>query len=248
MGRHTASEVRVASGSVQMARTLGQHEREEAARQYYPMAIALAKLRHKKLPASSIQVVDMISAAGEGLARALHTYNSSIGTPLGSWVAFRVHSQITDDLRSLDLLPQQKRAMVKQVYDVRDALEKRLHRHPTLADIAAFLGWPAELVETIMQMGNITIDFIDMAQAPPLPDRRDPVAQVERDQREQHLEECLTTLDIEGRVAFRMRRHGASLEGVATVLDMSIANAQRRVSKGQLTLTQCMQAKGWHDA
>lgn len=96
---HTTSEARVVLGSVQMVRTLVQHEREETARKYYPMAVAIAKWRHKKLPASYVQLNDMISATGEGLARALNTYNPCTGTPLGRWVAFCAHAQITDDLR-----------------------------------------------------------------------------------------------------------------------------------------------------
>lgn len=228
-----------------MPESLGEQERDEAARKYFPLTIWLAKQFWARLPRGVVELDDLIGEASVGLMACLHRYDPSRGTPLPCWVSRNVRWALISSLRKLDRLSQAMRETVKFLQETEADLEQELQRKPTSAEIAENLGCSAEAVEQIMQTANIRMVSIDAEGAAPLPDRQDPSERLEQAERVRALQDCFATLTQEEQVAVRMRLEGARFKDIAVALRTSIAAAHRRLKEGVRKTAECIKDRGW---
>lgn len=112
---------------------------QDLAGKYFPLARAIAVRRWRALPPGVEQRDDLIGEASVSLVACLHEYDPAWGTSPASWISFHVRYGITDYLRSLDPLPQEKRRRVTLVYRAATYLDEQLQRQPSSAEIASFL-------------------------------------------------------------------------------------------------------------
>ena len=76
---------------------LSEEEIQEAAKKYWPLAIALAKRRRRKLPPETEELGDIIGTASVGLVECLRRYDPSHGTPLTQWGCSTLESLVGEE-------------------------------------------------------------------------------------------------------------------------------------------------------
>jgi DNA-directed RNA polymerase specialized sigma24 family protein len=106
---------------------------QEVAGKYFPLVVRIAKGRWRRLPAGIVEQDDLIGEASVRLMECLYKYEAASGTPLSAWIAINVRYRITDYLRELDTIPQDKRQQITLIDKAEIALEQRLHRRPSPA-------------------------------------------------------------------------------------------------------------------
>lgn len=97
----------------------------------------------------SFQSVEEICSSGQlGLINAVERFDPTDGFLFTTYATIRIQGAILDELRREDVLPKRMRARVRTYQVAREFLESRLHRTPTLREIAEHLETTvAEIVE-----------------------------------------------------------------------------------------------------
>ena len=91
---------------------------------------------------------DLISEGYIGLIEAARKFDASKGIKFETYARPRIHGQMLDWLRSLDLLPRSARDKFKQIEAAKAALEKELCRTPVDSEISAYLNIPLETYQS----------------------------------------------------------------------------------------------------
>jgi RNA polymerase sigma factor FliA len=114
---------------------------------YLPLVHAAAKRLRAKMP-SNVDVEDLISAGTMGLMEAVDAFDPHRGVKFESFCALRIRGAILDDLRTLDWAPRPVRSHSRTLTRGAEALEAELGRPPTDQEVAAYMQWPAEKVQS----------------------------------------------------------------------------------------------------
>jgi RNA polymerase sigma factor for flagellar operon FliA len=118
------------------------------------------------LPAS-VDPNDLASYGTFGLIDALEKFEPSRGVKFETYAIARIRGAIIDELRAIDWVPRSVRAKAKAVEQAYAALEARLHRPPTDAEVAAELSMPEEellaIYSQISFLGLVGLDDIVMS-------------------------------------------------------------------------------------
>jgi RNA polymerase sigma factor for flagellar operon FliA len=85
-------------------------------------------------------VEELCSFGTFGLIDAIERWDASTGFQFATYATRRIQGAIIDELRREDFLPKRLRARVQVYYAMRDELESRLRRTPSIREIAAELG------------------------------------------------------------------------------------------------------------
>ena len=219
---------------------LSEEEIQEAAKKYWPLAIALAKRRRRKLPPETEELGDIIGTASVGLVECLRRYDPSHGTPLTQWVSYSIENAITDYLRQLDWLPQKERAQVKRLQEAEPQLEKSLGRKPTIKELAQRLGISMQEIEKCLRYRNVVSVFwedVEIASEPQSWEYGSAEVDIKISQYWERLSE------IE-KVAMSLHLEGSRLEDIAVVLATSRATAGRILQCALRELCDCLSSKG----
>jgi len=97
------------------------------------------------------EVDDLVSAGIVGLMDAVAKFDSSRDASFKTYASVRIHGAIMDELRELDLLPRSMRAKGRQLRQVISALQEKLHREPTEAEVATAAYEDVQDVRKAMQ-------------------------------------------------------------------------------------------------
>jgi RNA polymerase sigma factor for flagellar operon FliA len=113
--------------------------REQLILQYAPLVRYVAGRVGVGLPAS-VEQGDLVSYGVFGLIDAIDKYDLSRAIKFETYAINRIRGAIIDELRSIDWIPRSVRTKARDVERAIAALEGRLQRTPTEAEIAEELG------------------------------------------------------------------------------------------------------------
>ncbi|WP_425566212.1 RNA polymerase sigma factor WhiG [Sporichthya brevicatena] len=140
--------------------------RDEATRErlilhYSPLVKHVAGRVAVGLP-PNVDMGDCASYGMFGLIDAIEKYDPDRGVRFEPYAMSRIRGAILDELRALDWIPRSVRAKARSVERGYQALEARLHRSPTEAELAAELGISVEdLQQTFSQISVVNVLALD---------------------------------------------------------------------------------------
>jgi RNA polymerase sigma factor for flagellar operon FliA len=117
----------------------GTLDRRSEVQRYAPMVRRLAAQMIARLPAN-VEMDDLVQAGMIGLMDALSRYEAGHGAQFETFAMQRVRGAMIDELRSGDWLPRSVRRNQRSIDSATHAVEQRLQRPATEAEIAAELG------------------------------------------------------------------------------------------------------------
>src|ERR671917_1396154 len=106
---------------------------------YSPLVKYVAGRVAVGLPAN-IEQTDLVSYGIFGLIDAIEKYDLERGIKFETYAISRIKGAIIDELRAIDWIPRSVRFKAREVEKAYVALENRLHRSPTDAEVAQQLG------------------------------------------------------------------------------------------------------------
>lgn len=120
---------------------------------------------------TGVDVDDLWSAGALALVDAVDRFDPSRGVKLNTFLSHRVRGAMLDEVRRLDRLPRRLRDDVSQVKRAQDALQSRLGRAPTSAEIGAEADISVEVVDQALRAMTATdrtsADVADVARDEP---------------------------------------------------------------------------------
>src|SRR5918994_704323 len=128
---------------------------------YSPLVKYVAGRVAVGLPAN-IEQADLISYGIFGLIDAIDKYDQSRGIKFETYAISRIRGAIIDELRAIDWVPRSVRAKAREVEKAYQALENKLKRPPSDAEIAEELGVSGDdLNQMYSQLSNISLVALD---------------------------------------------------------------------------------------
>jgi len=135
--------------------------RERLILHYSPLVSRVANRVGVGLP-SNVEVGDCTSYGMFGLIDAIEKYDPARGVRFEPYAMSRIRGAILDELRALDWIPRSVRQKARTVERGYQALEARLHRSPTEAELAAELEVSVdELQQTFSQISVVNVMALD---------------------------------------------------------------------------------------
>ena len=119
----------------------GTLERSAAVARYAPMVRRLASQLIARLPAN-VELDDLVQAGMIGLMDALTRYEAGHGAQFETFAMQRVRGAMIDELRGGDWMPRSVRRNQRAIESAVHAVEQRLRRSATEAEVAAEMGLP----------------------------------------------------------------------------------------------------------
>jgi RNA polymerase sigma factor FliA len=107
---------------------------------YYAPLVTIVARRFAQRSRSFAALEELCSFGRFGLIDAVERWDGSTGFKFATYATKRIQGSIIDELRREDFLPKRLRARTQLYHAVRDDLEARLRRSPTIAEVAAELG------------------------------------------------------------------------------------------------------------
>jgi RNA polymerase sigma factor for flagellar operon FliA len=128
---------------------------------YSPLVKYVAGRVAVGLPAN-IEQADLISYGIFGLIDAIDKYDQSRGIKFETYAISRIRGAIIDELRAIDWVPRSVRSKAREVEKAYSALENKLKRPPSDAEIAAEMGISLDDLNHIYtQLSTVSIVALD---------------------------------------------------------------------------------------
>src|ERR671919_2600245 len=128
---------------------------------YSPLVKYVAGRVAVGLPAN-IEQADLISYGIFGLIDAIDKYDRGRNIKFEPYAISRIRGAIIDELRAIDWIPRSVRFKAREVEKAYAALENRLHRSPTDAEVAQQLGiTTGELHQIFNQISFVSVVALD---------------------------------------------------------------------------------------
>ena len=110
----------------------------------------------------NIEQADLVSYGIFGLIDAIEKFDLERAIKFETYAISRIKGAIIDELRSIDWIPRSVRYKAREVEKAYAALEAKLHRTPTEAEVAAELGIALEDLHTIFsQVSFVNVVALD---------------------------------------------------------------------------------------
>jgi RNA polymerase sigma factor FliA len=110
----------------------------------------------------NIEQADLVSYGIFGLIDAIEKYDLERGIKFETYAISRIKGAIIDELRAIDWIPRSVRFKAREVEKAYVALENRLHRSPTDAEVAQQLGITTdELHQIFNQISFVSVVALD---------------------------------------------------------------------------------------
>ena len=129
--------------------------RERLILQYSPLVKYVAGRVSVGLPAT-IEHADLTSFGMFGLIDAIEKFDIERGLKFETYAISRIKGAIIDELRSIDWIPRSVRSKARQVEKAMTALETRLRRSPTEAELADEIGIGIDDLRTTLTQVSLT--------------------------------------------------------------------------------------------
>src|SRR5438128_1628048 len=141
--------------------TADQRLRERLILHYSPLVKYVAGRVGVGLP-PNIEQADLVSYGIFGLIDAIEKFDISRAIKFETYAISRIKGAIIDELRAIDWIPRSVRYKAREVEKAYAALEARLHRSPTEAEVAEELGIKLEDLHTIFsQVSFVNVVALD---------------------------------------------------------------------------------------
>lgn len=114
--------------------------------QYLPLVKTVVGRLAMTLP-PHVDGEDLYSAGLSGLLNAIRNYNPSAGTAFETYARLRIRGAVLDELRRMDWVPRSVHSKARRVQAAMQAVEQRLGRVPTDAEVARQLKVPLDEYE-----------------------------------------------------------------------------------------------------
>src|ERR1700742_3927669 len=138
-----------------------QRLRERLILQYSPLVKYVAGRVGVGLP-PNIEQADLVSYGIFGLIDAINKFDIERAIKFETYAISRIKGAIIDELRAIDWIPRSVRYKAREVEKAYAALEARLHRTPTEAEVASELGIPLEDLHAIFsQVSFVNVIALD---------------------------------------------------------------------------------------
>lgn len=124
--------------------------RERLILHYSPLVSVVATRVKMRLPAS-VEHADLVSAGMFGLIDAIEKYSLNREVQFETYASARVRGAIIDELRALDWTPRSVRSRARALQRATAELEAKLHRTPTVAELAQQLDVSTSEVQTTLR-------------------------------------------------------------------------------------------------
>ncbi|HVW81293.1 MAG TPA: RNA polymerase sigma factor WhiG [Mycobacteriales bacterium] len=135
--------------------------RERLILHYSPLVKYVAGRVGVGLP-PNIEQSDLVSYGIFGLIDAIEKFDISRAIKFETYAISRIKGAIIDELRAIDWIPRSVRYKAREVEKAYAALESRLHRTPTEAEVAAELGIALEELHAIFsQVSFVNVIALD---------------------------------------------------------------------------------------
>jgi RNA polymerase sigma factor for flagellar operon FliA len=135
--------------------------RERLILHYSPLVKYVAGRVGVGLP-PNIEQADLVSYGIFGLIDAIEKFDISRAIKFETYAISRIKGAIIDELRAIDWIPRSVRYKAREVEKAYAALESRLHRTPTEAEVAAELGIALEDLHAIFsQVSFVNVIALD---------------------------------------------------------------------------------------
>jgi len=138
-------------------------DRDRLLLRYAPLVRRAARRIGTRLPAH-VDLADLVQVGMFGLLEALERYEPGMGVTFEAYAAFRIRGTMLDELRAQDWVPRAVRDRARELERVREALETRLGRRATAAELAEELGIrPAEVRAAPCRVRLVSLDAVNGA-------------------------------------------------------------------------------------
>jgi RNA polymerase sigma factor for flagellar operon FliA len=128
---------------------------------YAPLVRRVARRVGTRLPAH-VDLADLVQVGMLGLLDALQRYEPCAGVTFEAYAAFRIRGAMLDELRAQDWVPRAVRDRARELERVREAVETRLGRRATAAELAEELGvQPAEVRTAPCRVRLVSLEAVD---------------------------------------------------------------------------------------
>jgi RNA polymerase sigma factor for flagellar operon FliA len=135
--------------------------RERLILHYSPLVKYVAGRVGVGLP-PNIEQADLVSYGIFGLIDAIEKFDLERAIKFETYAISRIKGAIIDELRSIDWIPRSVRYKAREVEKAYAALEAKLHRSPTEAEVAGELGIKLEELHTIFsQVSFVNVVALD---------------------------------------------------------------------------------------
>jgi RNA polymerase sigma factor for flagellar operon FliA len=135
--------------------------RERLILHYSPLVKYVAGRVGVGLP-PNIEQADLVSYGIFGLIDAIEKFDLDRAIKFETYAISRIKGAIIDELRAIDWIPRSVRYKAREVEKAYAALEAKLHRSPTEAEVAAELGIKLEDLHTIFsQVSFVNVVALD---------------------------------------------------------------------------------------
>lgn len=124
--------------------------------QYVPLVRYVVGRMGLTLP-PTLDFEDIVSFGIIGLIDAIERFEPERGLRFGTYAIQRIRGAILDELRTLDWAPRTVRARMRQLDKASSILSGRLHRDPTLGELAEELDISVEEVDRIINDAVSTV-------------------------------------------------------------------------------------------
>ena len=131
----------------------GKKDKNALLASHAPLVKRLAHQMMAKLP-PSVEVDDLIQAGMMGLLDAINRYEDTHGAQFETYAVQRIRGAMLDELRSSDWLPRSIRQNMRKIEVAINALQQRLGRPPSEAEIAAELKVPLAEYQDMLNDGS----------------------------------------------------------------------------------------------
>lgn len=186
---------------------------------------------HQRLVPGTVLLDDLISECWIAAIQGRKRWNSSLGIPFTAYIQPRLIGSMKDFLRSMDIVPRDKRKILREAEKVRSTLELERGMHVSRSDVAAGMEIDQILLDnTISCAEHFSIRSLDEAidGMSPLeaiiadPRLEDQTKAIEKEMVFTQLRECITHLPISERMVIEMRYFmGLKMREMATELSVS---------------------------
>jgi len=228
-----------------------QRLRERLILHYSPLVKYVAGRVGVGLP-PNIEQADLVSYGIFGLIDAIEKFDISRAIKFETYAISRIKGAIIDELRAIDWIPRSVRYKAREVEKAYAALEGRLHRTPTEAEVATELGISLDDLHTIFsQVSFVNVIALDellnvggergdkMSLVDTLEDTKaeDPVAAFETEETKYLLARAINTLPEREKIVVTLYYYeGLTLAEIGQVLGVTESRICQMHTKAVLQL------------
>ncbi len=225
--------------------------RERLILHYSPLVKYVAGRVGVGLP-PNIEQADLVSYGIFGLIDAIQKFDIERAIKFETYAISRIKGAIIDELRSIDWIPRSVRYKAREVEKAYAALEAKLHRTPTEAEVASELGIALEDLHTVFsQVSFVNVVALDelltaggekgdkLALVDTLEDTKaeDPVAAFETEETKYLLAKAINTLPEREKIVVTLYYYeGLTLAEIGQVLGVTESRICQMHTKAVLQL------------